>query len=85
MLYDRLAKEAVMSRAKRIRKTMIKFLRLPRINVFLAYHLFNIGGKRKDVHGRSYRQVYRAFGNRGMADEFLSTNTWNIKQRVGLI
>lgn len=70
-----------MNRRKSIRDAM----RLPRINVFLAYILNNHRGKRKDVHGRPYRSVYREFGNRVMAEEFLYDNSWNVKQRVGLI
>lgn len=60
-------------------------MRCPRTNVFIAYLLFNIGGKREDCHGRGYRQVYRDFGNKVMAREFLYTNSWHVKQRVGLI
>jgi len=66
-------------------KKIAKFLRFSRTNVFLAYCLFNTGGKREDVHGRTYRQVYREFGNKAMAGEFLYPNSWNVKQRVGLI
>ncbi len=60
-------------------------MRLPRINVFLAYVFHNWGGKKRDVHGRSYRYVYRKFGNRAMAKEFVYSNSWWVKQRVGLI
>jgi len=56
-----------------------------RINVWLAYWLWNRRGKREDVHGRRYRQVYRKFGNKVMAKEFLNGNTWYVKKRVGLI
>lgn len=56
-----------------------------RINVYLAYLLFNIGGKKKDVHGRRYRHVYRRFGNYAMALDFKNGNSWNVKKRVGLI
>lgn len=55
------------------------------INVWLAYCLWNIGGKRKDVHGRTYRQVYRRFGNKTMSDDFLHGNSWNVKKRIGVI
>lgn len=74
-----------MGRVKQICKRVVNFLRFSRINVFLAYHLFNIGGKREDCHGRTYRQVYRRFGNKDMAREFLYPNSWKVKQRVGLI
>ena len=60
-------------------------IRLPRTNVFLAYMLNNRRGKREDVHGRPYRYVYRKFGNRVMAEEFLYPNSWSVQQRVGLI
>ena len=58
---------------------------IARINVFLAYWLWNIGGKRKDVNGRKYRSVYQRFGNEAMADDFLNGNSWYVKKRIGLI
>ncbi len=77
----RSARVKIRDKLKSIRNAM----RLPRINVFLAYIVNNRRGKRKDVHGRSYRSVYRNFGNRAMAKEFLYPNSWYVKQRVGLI
>ena len=56
-----------------------------RINVLLAYICNNCGGKKVDVHGRRYRDVYRHFGNKVMTYEFKHGNSWNVKQRVGLI
>ncbi len=67
------------------KKKIINFMRMSRTNVWLAYFLGNRRGKREDCYGRSYRQTYRDFGNKAMAGEFLYPNSWNVKQRVGLI
>ena len=56
-----------------------------RANVWLAYLMNNRRGKQVDVNGRTYRSVYRRFGNNAMAIESLHGNSWNVKQRVGLI
>jgi hypothetical protein len=48
------------------------------ILVLLAYWTNNRHGKREDVHGRSYRSVYRKFGHAAMVREYLDTNTWSI-------
>ena len=56
-----------------------------RVNVWIAYLLGNRRGKRVDVNGRTYRSVYREYGNAVMAHDFLHGNSWHVKQRVGLI
>ncbi len=58
---------------------------IAKINVYLAYLLGNLGGKRVDIHGRKYRDVYKRFGNLTMARDFLQDNSWFVKKRVGLI
>lgn len=58
---------------------------IARINVWLAYLCGNRRGKRVDVHGRSYRSVYKKYGNLIMADDFLHGNSWFVKKRIGLI
>ncbi len=78
-------REPIKARIAKRLKSIRDAARLPRTNVFLAYILNNRRGKKEDVHGRLYRAVYREFGNRVMAEEFLYNNSWNVKQRVGLI
>lgn len=58
---------------------------IARINVWLACLLWNFGGKRKDVSGRTYRQAYCKFGNKTMANDFLCGNSWYVKKRIGLM
>ena len=50
-----------------------------RIRVFIACVTNNKGGKREDVHGRTYRYAYKKFGNEAMAVEYMKTNSWHIK------
>lgn len=49
------------------------------INVYWAFVTNNYTGKRVDVHGRRYKDVYILFGHRAMVSEFLTGNTWLIK------
>lgn len=48
------------------------------LKVRLAYLTGNRRGKRKDVHGRTYRSVYRKFGHLRMLKEYLVRNSWSI-------
>ena len=48
------------------------------IKVFIAYLTNNLGGKREDVHGRTYRSTYKKFGHRYMVREYCDWNTWHI-------
>jgi hypothetical protein len=46
--------------------------------VFMAYLTNNSGGKRRDVHDRTYRSVYKKFGHSAMVSEYRTDNSWNI-------
>lgn len=46
--------------------------------VFMAFLMNNKHGKRCDVHGRLYKQVYEKFGHKVMVDEYLTSNSWFI-------
>ena len=52
------------------------------INVFLAYILGNRRGKQVDVYGRTYKEVYRRFGNKAMTRDYLHGNSWYVKKRI---
>jgi len=46
--------------------------------VMRAYLTNNRGGKQRDVHGRSYRSVYRKFGKAAMVDDVMDMNSWAV-------
>jgi hypothetical protein len=49
------------------------------ILVFLAYLTNNKYGKQVDVHGRTYRYVYKKFCHKAMVNEYLDENSWDVK------
>ena len=49
------------------------------IKVFLAFLTNNRGGKQVDVHGRTYRDVYKRFGHGVMLHDYQTINSWVIK------
>jgi len=51
---------------------------LDNLKVFIAFITNNLFGKREDVHGRTYRYVYKKFGHKAMLGEYRDTNTWLI-------
>ena len=53
--------------------------KIEHIKVYTAFITNNCHGKKKDVHGREYREVYEKFGHIKMVNEYLTTNTWLIK------
>ena len=55
------------------------------IKVYLAYLTNNRTGKSVDVHGRTYRSVYKQFGHTVMFNDYYHySNTWFIKQEDGM-
>lgn len=48
------------------------------IKIYIAYLTNNRGGKREDVHGRTYRQVYKKFGHKEMLKEYKQGNSWYV-------
>lgn len=48
------------------------------IKVWFAGLTNNYFGKREDVHGRTYKYVYKKFGHKKMVGEYLRGNTWLI-------
>jgi len=46
--------------------------------IFVAFMTNNIFGKREDVHGRKYRDVYKRFGHRAMLYDYRNGNSWRV-------
>ncbi len=49
------------------------------IKTYIAYLTNNRGGKREDVHGRTYASVFKRLGHEKMIREYLYGNTWYVK------
>lgn len=48
--------------------------------ILMAYLTNNRRGKQVDVHGRTYRSVYKKFGHQAMLDDYRGYNTWLVKR-----
>lgn len=44
--------------------------------ILFAFITNNLFGKRVDLHGRTYRQVYAKFGHKRMLNEYRHENSW---------
>jgi hypothetical protein len=57
---------------------ILKYLLADFVVMFAA--IFNNPfGKRYDVHGRSYKTVYKRFGHGVMVHDYLNANSWNVR------
>lgn len=47
--------------------------------VLRAFFTNNKNGKKLDVHGRNYRDVYKKYGHKVMLYDYLHGNSWCIR------
>jgi len=47
--------------------------------VLFAFTFNNPFGKRNDLHGRTYKDVYKRFGHEQMVYDYLYCNSWNVR------
>ena len=62
---------------------MKRFQLLDHLFVFIAYLTNNMLGKSEDVHGRTFRYVYKRFGHRSMVNDYRYGNSWLVKPSGG--
>jgi hypothetical protein len=48
------------------------------VRVWIAGRFNNPGGRSHDIHGRTYRYVYRKYGHSLMVEEAREGNTWHV-------